>query len=611
MNKRHWFTGIILTLLLGSILLGLRWMKEPAQAPEAAVATPGTQAKDGKKPRQRQVDQRALLMARRLGPLALTIEEKQFARQAERLANHEVDLAFSEAIRQAIENPAPLSAEAKQLKDLRDQAASALEADRTAALRLNRQLKEAGDKNRTSLEDQMELVKAQTELHQGELEEAQEDLERAGGDPQAQIRRLKESLEAAERDSKMSTVEPDGGSLPPHSMLAKLRLWNAQRKKLFLLGQAQQEAQTKVQRLSDRKDALTKAMATTKDTREATKQWAEGLVSGNRTDASSLEAESAAAEMRKITADQQRLTGFAKRIQDQRGLVDVYGQWATTVQAHYRAALRTVMVGLAVFLGILLGAFLLNRLIDRLYFPSEVKLHQRAAAHTVARFAIQFLAAVTILFLFVGLPSQTTTILGLAGAGLTVALKDFIVAFFGWFILMGRNGIRVGDWVEIKGVGGQVVEIGPLRTVLLETGSWNDAGHPTGRRVAFVNSFAMEGHFFNFTTSGKWMWDELKVMVQPGQDPYPLLEHIQTLVSQVTEKNAAEAEKEWHRSTNRYRVKAFTATPGIQILTTSLGLEIRARYITRANERHENRKQLNESVIALLHGKRGEPNLQA
>jgi hypothetical protein len=31
--------------------------------------------------------------------------------------------------------------------------------------------------------------------------------------------------------------------------------------------------------------------------------------------------------------------------------------------------------------------------------------------------------------------------------------------------------------------------------------------------VTFVNNFAIEGHFFNFSTSGKWMWDELNVAV--------------------------------------------------------------------------------------------------
>jgi small-conductance mechanosensitive channel len=65
----------------------------------------------------------------------------------------------------------------------------------------------------------------------------------------------------------------------------------------------------------------------------------------------------------------------------------------------------------------------------------------------VIHFAVQALSVVLILIVVLGTPNQTPTILGLAGAGLTVALKDFIVAFFGWFVLMGRNGMRVGDWV--------------------------------------------------------------------------------------------------------------------------------------------------------------------
>jgi small-conductance mechanosensitive channel len=202
------------------------------------------------------------------------------------------------------------------------------------------------------------------------------------------------------------------------------------------------------------------------------------------------------------------------------------------------------------------------------------------------------------------MPTQTTTVLGLAGAGLTVAMKDFIVAFFGWFILMGRNGIRVGDWVEINGVAGEVVEVGLLKTVLLETGNWTDSSHPTGRRVSFVNSFAIEGHFFNFTTSGQWMWDELQVMIPASQDPYAVIDGIQRLVEQETATNAAKAEAEWKETTSRYRAKTLSAVPGMNVLPTGGGIEVRIRYITRAYERHDTRKRLYEAIVSLMHGKR-------
>ena len=166
-----------------------------------------------------------------------------------------------------------------------------------------------------------------------------------------------------------------------------------------------------------------------------------------------------------------------------------------------------------------------------------------------------------ILFVVFGAPSQTPTVLGLAGAGLTVALKDFLVAFIGWFVLMGKNGIRVGDWVEINGVAGEVVEISLLRTVLLETGNWAETGHPTGRKVAFVNSFAIEGHFFNFSTTGQWLWDEITLTVPVKADPYLIVAGVQKLVLEQTEASARAAEEEWSKSSAHYKVRSVSARP--------------------------------------------------
>jgi small-conductance mechanosensitive channel len=166
---------------------------------------------------------------------------------------------------------------------------------------------------------------------------------------------------------------------------------------------------------------------------------------------------------------------------------------------------------------------------------------------------------------------------------------------------MGKNGLRVGDWVEINGVAGEVIEINLLRTVLLETGNWTDTGHPTGRKVAFVNSYAIEGHFFNFTTSGQWMWDELQMTVPPNQDPYPLLDAIQGAVTKETESNAAAAEKEWQNAASNYKVRTVSAAPTVNLRPTSAGVEVHVRYISRAKERSALRARLNQALVELLH----------
>jgi small-conductance mechanosensitive channel len=171
---------------------------------------------------------------------------------------------------------------------------------------------------------------------------------------------------------------------------------------------------------------------------------------------------------------------------------------------------------------------------------------------------------------------------------------------------MGRNGIRVGDWVEIDGIGGEVLDVGLLRTILLETGNWNDAGHPTGRRVSFVNSFAIEGHYFNFTTAGQWLWDELNILIPAGEDPYELTKSVMKLVTDNTQADTQLAEQEWRRITHNSAIQTFSAVPAIEVRPTNLGVNLVVRYIARAHERHEVRTKLYQAIVELLHAKRVE-----
>jgi small-conductance mechanosensitive channel len=219
----------------------------------------------------------------------------------------------------------------------------------------------------------------------------------------------------------------------------------------------------------------------------------------------------------------------------------------------------------------------------------------------IARIALQAVAVLLILLILFGPPTQLSALIGLVTAGLTVALKDFIVAFFGWFTLIGKNGIRAGDWVEIEGVSGEVIEIGLLKTVLLELGNWTETGHPTGRRVAFSNSFALEGHYFNFSTSNQWLWDELRLPLAPAGDPYEAARQIGEIVERATQADAAAAAKEWERVTRQYGAREFSAAPAVSLRPGANGLEVVVRYITRAPRRNIVKAELFQALVDLLH----------
>jgi len=325
--------------------------------------------------------------------------------------------------------------------------------------------------------------------------------------------------------------------------------------------------------------------------------------SANPPSSPSAQTSDAISSYKSLTVLQKRMSGMDSRIRNQQDLAGVYGQWGALVGARRRDLLHSLLISIALMLLIGLAVLITTNLLERMFARVEPDQQKLLTLRSVAHIVTRAVGAVLVLVIVFGVPSQMATVLALAGAGLTVAMKDFIVGFFGWFVLMGKNGIRHGDWVEINGVSGEVVEIGLFHTVVLETGNWNDAGHPTGRRVTFVNSYAIEGHYFNFSTSGQWLWDELLLALPVDQDPYPIAEEVQKIVTKETEANAKLAEQEWGQMGSARGVRPFSAGPAISVRPANLGFEIAVRYVTRANERHQQRSKLYIAIVELLRRK--------
>ena len=292
------------------------------------------------------------------------------------------------------------------------------------------------------------------------------------------------------------------------------------------------------------------------------------------------------------------------RLDTEKQLSAVYAKWIAQVTLQHRIVLHLILQSMAGVAGLILCAvmvwWLVQMLLDRAVAGGGVDRRSVHTLRTVASLGIEVVTLGLVLLAVFGAPSQTPTILGLGAAGLTVVFQDFILAFFGWFVLMGKNGIRVGDWVEINGVAGEVLEVGVFRTALLETGNWTDKGHPTGRRVTFINSFAVTGQFFNFSTAGQWMWDEISLNVPAGEGTYKTIEAIHKAVLEQTEADAKEAEAEWKGANRQQELGQFSATPSVDLRPAASGVDILVRYVTRAGDRFEMRNKLYGTVLELL-----------
>lgn len=532
------------------------------------------------------VDLRPWLTAQTLAALAYTAEEREYALDAERLADHEVDQAFATALRQANlrSEHRNLTGGALEIAQRVQQLQRVVAQDKGEIQRLTEETKAAKSAEDSSDDDNLSIAKAQLQLDSDQLEDAQDDLNRATGDNRAQIQSELAAHEAAM--TKYDNEVKNGGEIAALSVtrqgtLARRinGLFNL-RNRARLVQQAIQETRDDVKRLTNEHNAL-EAKANS-----STPQFV-------------FESQRATylADLKESSAERQILSIYDDRIQTEQQLVNVYVRWAGQLDVQHNALLHLILQSAAVILLLLICVVLASALINRYLADRPDGQNQRHTLRNVLQLAVQVVGGLLILLVIFGWPEQMPTILGLVTAGITIVLQDFILAFFGWFVLMGKNGIRVGDRVEINGVSGEVTGIGLMNTTLLEVGNMTDAGLPTGRRISFNNSFAIRGQFFNYSTAGQWMWDEIKITIPSSANPREALERIQKVVNEETSETASLALREWKRSMHRGHLSRLETSPVVNLVTIAAGYEIQIRYVTRAATRFETRISLYRRVF--------------
>jgi small-conductance mechanosensitive channel len=360
--------------------------------------------------------------------------------------------------------------------------------------------------------------------------------------------------------------------------------WNNQRARSSLIAQALAEAQADIATLTAAHIAL--------------EVKADAAVSASANQ--SLAPSARLADMQAGSAQRQLLSIYDDRIDTQQQLAAVYTKWSAQVQLQHRIVLHMIMQSLVLIFVIFIATLLCDALLRHLLAHPIIDRRQMHTLRTLTQLGVQVVGALLILFIIFGSPRQLSTVLGLATAGLTIALQDFILAFLGWFVLMGKGGIRVGDWVEINGVAGEVVEIGLMNTTLLETSDLKERGHPTGRQISFLNNFAIRGQYFNFSTTGQWMWDEISVTLPPAIHTEAVVERIRTAVVEQTAADAGVAEQEWKRGKRDDGLGRFSADPVLVLRPSVAGINVRVRYVTRASEKLVVRNRIYATVVDLL-----------
>jgi small-conductance mechanosensitive channel len=289
-------------------------------------------------------------------------------------------------------------------------------------------------------------------------------------------------------------------------------------------------------------------------------------------------------ELDTLTAEYKQLSASLLPLAKLSILLDLYkhstGNWRSAVDNQYKTELKGLLLRLA-GLGLLLGVVLgISEVWRRATFRYVTDPRRRNQFLLIRRIALWSLIAIIIAIAFASELGAITTFAGLLTAGVVVALQNVILAVAGYFFLIGKYGVRVGDRVQVAGITGDVVDIGMVRLHLMEV-TGGSSPRPTGRIVVFSNSIVFQAGagLFKPIPGTSFLWHEITLTLSPDGNYRQVEQRLLEAVNKVYAEYRDRMEVQRHsmeRSLRSAPIRSFA--PESRLRLTPTGLEVVIRY---------------------------------
>ncbi len=236
--------------------------------------------------------------------------------------------------------------------------------------------------------------------------------------------------------------------------------------------------------------------------------------------------------------------------------------------------------------------FVVARLLQR---GVSRRLEGGATAYRVRKFIsfIAFIAAAMVLLsAYSDRLAGLTVALGVAGAGIAFALQEVIASVAGWVAVAFGRFYATGDRVQLGGIKGDVIDIGVLRTTLMEVGQWVDGDLYNGRIVRVANSFVFKEPVFNYSADYPFLWDEIKLPIRYGSDWQHATVVLEQVLEEVCGDFARRSEASWRLARERYALEDARIKPLVTMMANDNWIELTARYVVDYRQRRVTKDKL-------------------
>ena len=202
-----------------------------------------------------------------------------------------------------------------------------------------------------------------------------------------------------------------------------------------------------------------------------------------------------------------------------------------------------------------------------------------------------------------------TVAFGVAGAGIAFALQEVIASIAGWLALTFSNFYHPGDRVQLGGIKGDVIDIGVLRTTIMELGEWVNGDLYNGRIVRVANSFVFKEPVFNYSGDFPFLWDEIKVPIRFGSNRQATRALLQQVADEVVGDYSATAAIAWRDMVRKYMIEDASVSPTITLVANDNWLEYTLRYVVDYRRRRATKDALFNRLMDLVDASAGRVQL--
>lgn len=224
---------------------------------------------------------------------------------------------------------------------------------------------------------------------------------------------------------------------------------------------------------------------------------------------------------------------------------------------------------------------LLEKTLPRHFGQGDVRYRVRK----FVAFAGYALVLLFVALLFADRLGRVSLALGVAGAGVVVALQDVIASFGGWVAIGFSRLYAVGDRIQIGDTKGDVIDISILRTTILEIGDWVSKDLYNGRVARIPNNSVLKGPVFNYSQGFRFVWDEIKVPLTSQSDYRLAREMLLRVTDETVASFLAEAKHAWRHVTDNYRIENPRLEPTVALAVNGGCFEFTVSYIVDYRER--------------------------